>query len=48
MNWQPISAFIQHGQFDVSGCNREKKQLLRELQTSLLGGVASLGPVEME
>jgi putative Mg2+ transporter-C (MgtC) family protein len=36
-------------QFDVSGCNREQKELLRDLQnSSLLGGVASLGPVELE
>ncbi|HTU43003.1 MAG TPA: MgtC/SapB family protein [Candidatus Aquilonibacter sp.] len=36
-------------QFDVSGCDREQKQLLRELQSStLLGGVTSLGPVELE
>lgn len=36
-------------QFDVSGCNREQKQFLRDLQTSsLFGSVASLGPVELE
>lgn len=36
-------------QFDVSGCNREQKQFLRDLQTSsILGSVASLGPVELE
>jgi putative Mg2+ transporter-C (MgtC) family protein len=36
-------------QFDVSGCNREQKQLLRELKASpLLSSVTSLGPVELE
>jgi putative Mg2+ transporter-C (MgtC) family protein len=36
-------------QFDVSGCNREQKELLRDLQAStVLGGVTSLGPVELE
>jgi putative Mg2+ transporter-C (MgtC) family protein len=36
-------------QFDVSGCNREQKELLHELKAStVLGSVASLGPVEME
>jgi putative Mg2+ transporter-C (MgtC) family protein len=36
-------------QFDVSGCNREQKELLRELKTSaVLGSVTSLGPVELE
>jgi len=36
-------------QFDLSGCNREQKEVLRELQASaVLGGVASLGPVELE
>jgi hypothetical protein len=36
-------------QFDVSGCNREQDQLLRELKSStVLGSVASLGPVELE
>jgi putative Mg2+ transporter-C (MgtC) family protein len=36
-------------QFDVSACNREQKELLRELKTSpVLGSVASLGPVELE
>jgi putative Mg2+ transporter-C (MgtC) family protein len=36
-------------QFDVSGCNREQKALLRELQAStVLGSVTSLGPVELE
>jgi putative Mg2+ transporter-C (MgtC) family protein len=36
-------------QFDVSGCNREQQQLLRELQAStILHGVTSLGPVELE
>jgi putative Mg2+ transporter-C (MgtC) family protein len=36
-------------QFDVSACNREQKELLRELRTStVLGSVASLGPVELE
>jgi putative Mg2+ transporter-C (MgtC) family protein len=36
-------------QFDVSGCNREQKELLRELEQSpVLGSVTSLGPVELE
>jgi putative Mg2+ transporter-C (MgtC) family protein len=36
-------------QFDVTGCNREQKELLRELKAStVLGGVTSLGPVELE
>jgi putative Mg2+ transporter-C (MgtC) family protein len=36
-------------QFDVSGCNRDQEQLLRELKSStLLGNVTSLGPVELE
>lgn len=36
-------------QFDVSGCNREQKELLRDLKaSSLLGNVTSLGPVELE
>jgi putative Mg2+ transporter-C (MgtC) family protein len=36
-------------QFDVPGCNREQKNLLRELQaSSVLGSVTSLGPVELE
>jgi uncharacterized membrane protein YhiD involved in acid resistance len=36
-------------QFDVYGCNREQKELLRDLETSsVLGSVASLGPVELE
>jgi len=36
-------------QFDVSGCNREQRDLLRELKAStVLGSVASLGPVELE
>ena len=36
-------------QFDVSGCNRDQNELLRELKAStVLGGVASLGPVELE
>jgi putative Mg2+ transporter-C (MgtC) family protein len=36
-------------QFDVSGCNREQKELLAELQSStVLAGVTSLGPVELE
>ncbi|MGB7601150.1 MAG: MgtC/SapB family protein [Candidatus Sulfotelmatobacter sp.] len=36
-------------QFDVSGCNREQKELLTELQSSaVLGAVTSLGPVELE
>lgn len=36
-------------QFDVSGCNRDQKELLRELKASqVLGSVTSLGPVELE
>jgi putative Mg2+ transporter-C (MgtC) family protein len=36
-------------QFDVSGCNREQKELLRELKaSSVLGSVTPLGPVELE
>jgi putative Mg2+ transporter-C (MgtC) family protein len=36
-------------QFDVSGCNREQKNFLRELKASaVLGSVTSLGPVELE
>jgi putative Mg2+ transporter-C (MgtC) family protein len=36
-------------QFDVEGCNREQKQLLRELKTStILTSVTSLGRVERE
>jgi putative Mg2+ transporter-C (MgtC) family protein len=36
-------------QFDVSGCNRDQKELLRELKaSSVLGSVTSLGPVELE
>jgi putative Mg2+ transporter-C (MgtC) family protein len=36
-------------QFDVSGCNREQKELLRDLKAStVLDGVTSLGPVEFE
>ncbi|MGA8441186.1 MAG: MgtC/SapB family protein [Candidatus Sulfotelmatobacter sp.] len=36
-------------QFDVSGCNRDKKELLRELTASpVLGSATSLGPVELE
>jgi uncharacterized membrane protein YhiD involved in acid resistance len=36
-------------QFDVAGCNREQKQLLRDLKaSSVLGSVTSLGPVELE
>jgi putative Mg2+ transporter-C (MgtC) family protein len=36
-------------QFDVSGCNRDQKALLRELQAStVLGSATSLGPVELE
>jgi putative Mg2+ transporter-C (MgtC) family protein len=36
-------------QFDVVGCNRDQKELLRELKAStVLDGVASLGPVELE
>jgi len=36
-------------QFDVEGCNREQKELLRELKaSSVLGSVTSLGPVVLE
>jgi putative Mg2+ transporter-C (MgtC) family protein len=36
-------------QFDVSGCNRDQRELLRELKaSSVLGSVTSLGPVELE
>ncbi len=36
-------------QFDVYGCNRDQKELLRELQAStVLGSATSLGPVELE
>jgi putative Mg2+ transporter-C (MgtC) family protein len=36
-------------QFDVAGCNRDQKELLRELKASaVLGSVTSLGPVELE
>jgi len=36
-------------QFDVSGCRREQDDLLQRLKaSSVLGGVTSLGPVELE
>jgi putative Mg2+ transporter-C (MgtC) family protein len=36
-------------QFDVNGCNRDQKELLRELQaSSVLASATSLGPVELE
>ncbi len=36
-------------QFDVAGCNRDQHEMLRELKASkVLGGVTSLGPVELE
>ena len=36
-------------QFDAAGCNREQKELLRELQASpVLGSVTWIGPVELE
>jgi putative Mg2+ transporter-C (MgtC) family protein len=36
-------------QFDVIGCHREQNELLRRLKAStVLGGVISLGPVELE
>jgi putative Mg2+ transporter-C (MgtC) family protein len=36
-------------QFDVFGCNRDQKELLRQLRSStLLSGATSLGPVERE
>jgi putative Mg2+ transporter-C (MgtC) family protein len=35
--------------FDVAGCNRDHKELLRELKASeVLEGATSLGPVELE
>ena len=35
--------------FDVTGCERDQKELLRELKASkVLGSVTSLGPVESE
>jgi putative Mg2+ transporter-C (MgtC) family protein len=36
-------------QFDVAGCNRDQRELLRELKAStVLSSVTSLGPVELE
>ncbi len=36
-------------QFDVYGCNRDQKELLRDLKAStVLGSATSLGPVELE
>ncbi|HVI10456.1 MAG TPA: MgtC/SapB family protein [Candidatus Binatia bacterium] len=36
-------------QFDVEGCQRDQKDLLRELKSSpVFGSVTSLGPVELE
>jgi putative Mg2+ transporter-C (MgtC) family protein len=36
-------------QFDVAGCSREQKDVLRELKaSSVLSNVTSLGPVELE
>jgi putative Mg2+ transporter-C (MgtC) family protein len=36
-------------QFDVSGCRRDQEALLKRLKASaVLGGVTSLGPVELE
>jgi putative Mg2+ transporter-C (MgtC) family protein len=36
-------------QFDVAGCNRDQKELFRELKASpVLGSVTWLGPVELE
>jgi hypothetical protein len=36
-------------QFDVVGCHSEQNELLRRLKAStVLGGVISLGPVELE
>jgi putative Mg2+ transporter-C (MgtC) family protein len=36
-------------QFDALGCNRDQKELLRELKAStVLGSATSLGPVELE
>src|SRR5579863_8285730 len=36
-------------QFDLAGCNRDQKDVLRDLKASpVLGSVTSLGPVELE
>jgi hypothetical protein len=36
-------------QFDVEGCNRDQKELFRQLKAStILGSVTSLGRVERE
>jgi hypothetical protein len=36
-------------QFDVSGCNRDQHELLKEFKAStVLGSVTCLGPVELE
>jgi putative Mg2+ transporter-C (MgtC) family protein len=36
-------------QFDLAGCNRDQKEVLRELKaSSVLGSVTWLGPVELE
>jgi putative Mg2+ transporter-C (MgtC) family protein len=36
-------------QFDVTGCDREQKEMLRELKASpVLGSVTCVGPVELE
>ncbi|MFZ0320329.1 MAG: MgtC/SapB family protein [Candidatus Sulfotelmatobacter sp.] len=36
-------------QFDLSGCSRDQKDVLRELhQSTVLGSAVSLGPVELE
>jgi hypothetical protein len=50
MNGSHIVELLQKEmQFDVSGCNREQKELLRDLKaSSFLGNVTSLGPVELE
>jgi len=45
-----LLALLAPMQFDVSGCDREERQLFRDLPTSsfLLGSLTSLGPLELE
>jgi hypothetical protein len=45
-----LLALLARMQFDVSGCDREERQLLRHLPTSsfLLRSLTSSGPVELE